>query len=85
MNRVAVTPTFQSARSRRLENRRYEAAPIHGTYARPMWEVEAPREPFFSQVLPCSSSSFVLVLESSLRQKIEREDEGRGRTRLAGS
>src|SRR5713226_6214089 len=40
-------------------------------------------EPFFSQVLPCSSSSFVLVLESVPAQKDRAR--GRGtRTNLLG-
>jgi hypothetical protein len=43
--------------------------------------MEAFHDPFFSQVLPWSSSSS----NPAVRQKIEDEDEGRGRTRLVGS
>jgi hypothetical protein len=70
---------FPVGASRRLENRRYEAARVHGTDARPVLEVGAHHEPIFSQVLPCSS--LVLVLESVPAPK----DRGRGRTRLPDS
>jgi hypothetical protein len=72
MNLFAVTPTFQSALLAGWKTGATKVngfmAPMHVQYS----EEEAFHEPFFSQVLLCSSSN------PSLRQKNEREDEGRG-------